>query len=39
MGADRARDLEGAAAHLAHEMKNPLASINALPAPRAWLFT
>ena len=32
MGVDRARDMEGAAAHLAHEMKNPLASIKALSA-------
>jgi signal transduction histidine kinase len=30
MGEDRVRELEGAAANLAHEMKNPLASIKAL---------
>jgi len=29
---DRTRELEGAAAHLAHEMKNPLASIKCLSA-------
>jgi len=32
MGEDRVRELEGAAANLAHEMKNPLASIKALSA-------
>jgi signal transduction histidine kinase len=32
MGEDRVRELEGAAASLAHEMKNPLASIKALSA-------
>lgn len=32
MGEDRVRELEGAAAKLAHEMKNPLASIKALSA-------
>jgi signal transduction histidine kinase len=31
-GEDRVRELEGAAANLAHEMKNPLASIKALSA-------
>jgi len=30
VGEDRTRELEGAAAHLAHEMKNPLASIKCL---------
>jgi signal transduction histidine kinase len=30
LGEDRTRELEGAAAHLAHEMKNPLASIKCL---------
>src|SRR4029078_2566172 len=32
VGEDRTRELEGAAAHLAHEMKNPLASIKCLSA-------
>ena len=32
LGEDRTRELEGAAAHLAHEMKNPLASIKCLSA-------
>jgi signal transduction histidine kinase len=32
---DRTRELEGAAAHLAHEMKNPLASIKCLSAHMA----
>jgi two-component system sensor histidine kinase HydH len=32
MGEERVRELEGAAAELAHEMKNPLASIKALSA-------
>jgi two-component system, NtrC family, sensor histidine kinase HydH len=32
MGEDRVRELEGAAAKLAHDMKNPLASIKALSA-------
>ncbi len=32
IGEDRVRELEGAAANLAHEMKNPLASIKALSA-------
>lgn len=32
MGEERIRELEGAAANLAHEMKNPLASIKALAA-------
>ena len=31
-GEDATRELEGAAAHLAHEMKNPLASIKCLSA-------
>jgi two-component system sensor histidine kinase HydH len=35
MGEDRMRELEGAAANLAHEMKNPLASIKALSAHMA----
>ena len=32
VGEDATRELEGAAAHLAHEMKNPLASIKCLSA-------
>lgn len=32
IGEDRVRELEGAAARLAHDMKNPLASIKALSA-------
>jgi signal transduction histidine kinase len=32
VGEDRTRELEGAAAHLAHELKNPLASIRCLSA-------
>src|SRR4051812_28851489 len=32
LGEDRTREMEGAAAHLAHEMKNPLASIKCLSA-------
>ena len=32
VGEDRTRELEGAAAHLAHQMKNPLASIKCLSA-------
>jgi signal transduction histidine kinase len=35
VGEDRTRELEGAAAHLAHEMKNPLASIKCLSAHMA----
>jgi two-component system, NtrC family, sensor histidine kinase HydH len=34
-GEDRTRELEGAAAHLAHEIKNPLASIKCLSAHMA----
>jgi signal transduction histidine kinase len=35
VGEDRTRELEGAAAHLAHQMKNPLASIKCLSAHMA----
>jgi len=35
VGEDRTRELEGAAAHLAHEMKTPLASIKCLSAHMA----
>ena len=35
VGEDQTRELEGAAAHMAHEMKNPLASIKCLSAHMA----